>query len=56
MTEGRGKGKITPKQLVNEFLINFTKDRFESNIGKVKLLKFIQRILPKLANNLMKNG
>lgn len=56
MTEGRGKGKITPKQLVDEFLNNFKKDKFESNIGKVKLLKFMQRLLPKLADNLMKNG
>lgn len=56
MTEGRGKGKITPKQLVDEFLNNFKKDKFESNIGKVKLLKFIQRLLPNVADNLMKNG
>jgi uncharacterized oxidoreductase len=56
MTAGRGKGKITPKQLVDEFLINFEKDNFESNIGKTKLLRFIQRILPKFADNILKNG
>ena len=56
MTEGRGKGKITPKQLVDEFIRNFKKDKFESNIGKTKLLRFIQRISPKLADNILKNG
>ncbi|HED37530.1 MAG TPA: SDR family NAD(P)-dependent oxidoreductase [Ignavibacteria bacterium] len=56
MTEGRGKGKITPKQLVDEFLRNFKKDKFESNIGKTKLLRFIQRISPKIADNILKNG
>lgn len=56
MTKGRGKGKITPNQLVKEFLLNFKKDKFESNIGKTKLLRFIQRILPKMADNILKNG
>jgi uncharacterized oxidoreductase len=56
MTEGRGKGKISPKQLVDEFMKNFTNDKFESNIGKTKLLRTIQRILPKVAGNILKNG
>jgi uncharacterized oxidoreductase len=56
MTEGRGKGKISPKQLVDEFIINFKKDKFESNIGKTKLLRFIQRISPKIADRILKNG
>lgn len=55
MTEGRGKGKITPKQLVDEFIVNFKNDKFESNIGKTKLLRFIQRISPKIADNILKN-
>lgn len=56
MTEGRGKGKITPKQLVDEFMQDFKNDKFESNIGKIKLLRFIQRISPKTADNILKNG
>jgi short-subunit dehydrogenase involved in D-alanine esterification of teichoic acids len=56
MTEGRGKGKITPKQLVDEFLSHFEKDRLEITIGKTKLLRFIQRISPKAADNILKNG
>lgn len=56
MTEGRGKGKITPKQLVDEFMKNFKNDKYESNIGKTKILRLIQRIAPKLADNILKNG
>lgn len=56
MTEGRGSGKITPKQLADEFMIAFKRNRYEVNIGKVKLLKFINRILPSLAERIMKGG
>ncbi len=56
MTAGRGKGKISPEQLVDEFMPNFKNDKFESSIGKTKLLRFVQRILPKVADNILKNG
>jgi uncharacterized oxidoreductase len=56
MTAGRGKGKISPQQLVDEFMGDFEKDKFESSIGKTKLLRFVQRILPKVADNVLKNG
>ncbi len=56
MTEGRGKSKISPQQLVNEFMKNFERDIFESNIGKTKLLRFIQRVSPALADKIMKGG
>lgn len=56
MTEGRGKGKISPQQLVDEFMRNFERDIFESNIGKTKLLRFIQRVSPALADKIMKGG
>ncbi|MEL6559980.1 MAG: SDR family NAD(P)-dependent oxidoreductase [Bacteroidota bacterium] len=56
MTAGRGKGKISPDQLVDEFIRAFRKNRFEVNIGKVKLLKFINRLSPALADRIMKNG
>jgi short-subunit dehydrogenase involved in D-alanine esterification of teichoic acids len=56
MTEGRGKGKISTIQLVDEFINNFKKDKFESNIGKTKLLRYLQRISPILADNILKNG
>ena len=56
MTAGRGKGKITPQQLVEEFMKSFQKDQFEINIGKTKLLRFLQRIAPSIADKILKNG
>lgn len=56
MTAGRGKGKIPPEQLAEEFITAFRKDKFEVNIGKVKLLKFINRLSPALADSIMKKG
>ncbi len=56
MTAGRGKGKITPEQLADEFMLAFRKDYYEVSIGKVKLLKFINRLWPALADNIMKKG
>jgi hypothetical protein len=38
MTAGRGKNKITPEQLVEEFWHSFLNDRYEVYIGKAKLL------------------
>jgi len=54
MTEGRGSGKITPKELVDEFIRNFKRDKLEINIGKTKLLRIIQRISPRIADNIMR--
>lgn len=56
MTAGRGNGKITPKQLANEFIFAFKRNIFEVNIGKVKWLKIIQRISPKIASKIMKGS
>lgn len=56
MTAGRGKSKLTPEQLVEEFLKDFKSDKWESYIGKTKLLRLISRIYPKLADRIMKNG
>ena len=56
MTSGRDKGKITPSQLADEFIEAFRKDQFEVSIGKVKLLKFINRLSPWLADSIMKGG
>jgi uncharacterized oxidoreductase len=56
MTAGRGKGKISPEQLVEEFIKAFKKDKYEVSIGKVKLLKIINRLFPFLAEKIMKKG
>lgn len=54
MTKGRGTRKISPKQLAEEFIKKFKSNQFEINIGKVKLLKTVNRISPKLADKIMK--
>ena len=55
MTEGRGKGgKISPQKLVDEFIRAFNKDKYEVNVGKVKLLSIINRISPLIADRVMK--
>ncbi len=56
MTAGRGKGKISPQQLVQEFIPAFARDQYEIRIGKVKLLYWLYRISPSLADRIMKNG
>lgn len=56
MTEGRGRSKISPEQLVNEFMNNFKKDKLESNIDKVKFMKFAHRFYPSLVEKMMKGS
>lgn len=56
MTKGRGSGKISPEQLADEFWSAFKKDKYEVYIGKAKLLKVINRFLPKVAENILKKS
>ncbi|NER48760.1 MAG: SDR family NAD(P)-dependent oxidoreductase [Symploca sp. SIO1A3] len=56
MTRGRGRGKIKPEALVEEFWRNFTQDRWEMRIGKTKLLFVLGRLMPKLAERIMRPG
>jgi DHA1 family tetracycline resistance protein-like MFS transporter len=56
MTEGRGKGKISTNALVEEFWHNFTQSHYEMRIGKVKLLFFLQRWLPQVAEKILRPG
>lgn len=56
MTQGRGRNKISPQVLVREFIKNYQNSKLESNIGKVKLLRFIQRLSPAIADRILKNG
>jgi short-subunit dehydrogenase involved in D-alanine esterification of teichoic acids len=55
MTRGQKTGKVTTEQVVEEFLRDFQRDRFESNIGKIKFFRLLQRIFPKWTDNLKKN-
>ncbi|MEM6344687.1 MAG: SDR family NAD(P)-dependent oxidoreductase [Bacteroidota bacterium] len=54
MTRGRGKGKISPDQLAAEFIRAFARDHYELSVGKVKLLKLINRLSPRLAERIMR--
>lgn len=54
MTKGRGSGKISPQRLADEFVKAFQNNRYEVNIHKVKLLRIINRISPKIADRIMK--
>ena len=56
MTAGRGRNKLSPEQLVDEFLRGFARNQREINIGKVGLLRLIQRISPALADRILKNS
>ena len=49
MTADRDKKKMSPGKLVDEFLRNFKKNRFETHGGVVKLLKWVLRIAPGFA-------
>ncbi|AFZ01424.1 SDR family oxidoreductase [Calothrix sp. PCC 6303] len=56
MTQGRGRGKITPEALVEEFWRDFSRDFPEIRIGKTKLLFVLQRLMPTLAERIMRPG
>lgn len=57
MTEGRGEGKKIPAtELVDEFMRAFRRDRLEVNIGKVKMLRWLLRLWPGMAHNLLKQA
>lgn len=56
MTAGRGKGKIIPAQLAEEFWAGFTQDRFEMLIGKTKLLALVNRLAPSIAEKILRHG
>lgn len=56
MTAGRGKGKISPEALVKEFLQAFKRNQYEIAIGKTKLLRWINRLSPALADRIMRGA
>ncbi len=56
MTAGRGKGKITPQQLAEEFWDGYRNDQWEMFIGKAKLLRWVNRLAPKLAEKILRTG
>lgn len=55
MTRGRGSGKISPGQVAKEALAALEKDRPEVYVGKVKLLKAVDRLSPGLAARILRD-
>ena len=51
MTRGRGKDKISVDELTGEFISSFKKDIPEINIGKVKLIRILHRLVPNLISS-----
>nr|WP_295924463.1 SDR family oxidoreductase [uncultured Dyadobacter sp.] len=56
MTTGRGRSKISPEDLVNEFMRDLERNKFESHIGKAKLLRLLSYLAPGAADRLMRDG
>lgn len=56
MTQGRGKGKISPHMLAEQFFLDYERDRYEAPIGKSKWLGFINRLSPALAERILRNS
>lgn len=56
MTKGRGTGKISSKQVADEVLKALSKNNYEINVGKVKLLVWINRFAPWLAKRILRGS
>lgn len=56
MTKGRGKGKISPEELADEVLRGIEADKFEIRIEKTKILLALNRVLPSLAEKIIRHG
>lgn len=56
MTRGRGKGKISPDQVADEVIKALSKNNYEINVGKVKLLVWINRFAPWLAKRILRDS
>jgi len=56
MTEGRGTGKISPDQLADGFIQAFARDRTQIYVGKAKLLRLLHRLMPGVAEKILKDS
>lgn len=54
MTRGRGKGKISPEQAAAGIVEGIERGKQEIYVGKAKLLRFIYRCMPSLAERITK--
>lgn len=55
MTEGRGSGKISPKQCATSLFRGLQRNRYEIPVGKVHLLMWLWRLFPRWAGGLLRN-
>lgn len=56
MTEGRGKGKMPVEKVASEIIRGMAGSGPHFDIGKVRLLRFLNRLAPSLAKTIMKAG
>jgi len=56
MTKGRGKAKLSAEQAAADIIRGLQSSSPNIDIGKVKLLRLIQRLSPSLAQNIMKGA
>lgn len=56
MTAGRGSGKISSEQAADRIVVGIERGKPHIDIGKVKLLRWLHRLSPTLAQNAMKSA
>ena len=56
MTHGRGTGKLTAQRAAQDIVLGIEQGKRINNIGKVKLLRVLLALTPRLARNVMKSS
>lgn len=56
MTERRGRGKIAPKAVADAFWTGFQRNQWDIPVGKTRLLLWLQRLVPQMADRIMRPG
>ncbi|MDJ0643580.1 MAG: SDR family NAD(P)-dependent oxidoreductase [Erythrobacter sp.] len=56
MTEGRRGEKLSPAEVARRIIAGIERGKADNDIGKVKLLRTINRLSPSLANRIMQKG
>ncbi len=56
MTEGRGRGKLTIDKVSSEIIKGIEKNVLDNDIGKVKFLRILNRLLPGVAKEMMRRN
>lgn len=54
MTQGRGKGKLKADDVAQQIIAGIAKGAAVTNVGKVKVLRFLMAVAPVLARKIMK--